>query len=132
MKQFVMIGALLVGGVAVFGIADTLSSDALGMMLGMFFGVCAGIPAALIVMAASRGSAGRLPERRAAAPVPAPIPQPTMPVILFAGGNQPSPSGQIPAFWNLAELQGRQTGTGNAAARQFRVVGDADELVDEW
>jgi hypothetical protein len=129
MKHIVMVGSLIVGGLAVFAVADSLSSDALGMALGMVFGICAGIPAALIVMAAQRGPGLReadRPVQRGGMP-----PMPQFPVIVVSGGQQPALAGQSSApFWNLDDLQARQSGYGNA--RQFRVVGDQDELVDEW
>lgn len=131
MRHLILVGALAVGGVAVFAIADSLSSDALGMALGMFFGMCAGIPAALLVLAASRAQPPREPQARQ--PYPAPHPHPAMPVILVAGAGQPALNAQnTPPWWNLNDLQGQSLGQPFKSARQFRVVGDQDELVDEW
>jgi len=54
MKQLAMVaGVALVGFLAWFMLSQ-LSSDALGMAVGVVFGVLAGIPSALLVLASSR------------------------------------------------------------------------------
>ena len=51
-----LIGICLIVFVGVFGyrVAGALSSDAVGMAMGVFFGILAGIPAALLVIASNR------------------------------------------------------------------------------
>jgi hypothetical protein len=54
MKRIVVVGVLVFLGVATWHIAESLSSDAIGMALGVIFGVLAGLPAALVTFAAGR------------------------------------------------------------------------------
>ncbi len=49
-----VIGASIVG----WAIVDKLSADALGMAIGMALGVLAGVPAAALVLVATRGGSG--------------------------------------------------------------------------
>src|SRR5215210_2471314 len=54
MKQYVGLAALIFVGIAAWRIAGQLSADALGMAVGVLFGVMAGVPTALMVMASGR------------------------------------------------------------------------------
>ncbi len=54
MKRLVLILGLVLVAVVGWRIADRLSADALGMAVGVMFGVLAGIPTALILLANSR------------------------------------------------------------------------------
>ena len=54
MRKFFALAALIFVGVIAWRIGGMLSSDALGMAVGMVFGVMAGIPAALLVLATGR------------------------------------------------------------------------------
>lgn len=55
MKQF-LVGAMAAAVVALFVfMLSRLSSDALGMAVGVVFGVLAGVPSALLVLASSKG-----------------------------------------------------------------------------
>ena len=54
MKKFMAIAALIFIGVLAWKVGERLSHDALTMALGMLFGVMAGVPAALMVIAAQR------------------------------------------------------------------------------
>ena len=51
MRRFVMLALLVILGVMTWRLGSSLSSDALGMAVGVVFGVLAGIPAALLVLA---------------------------------------------------------------------------------
>jgi len=53
MKWFALVGMAAAGAIA-WQIGERLSSDAISMGLGVFFGVLAGVPTALLVMAADR------------------------------------------------------------------------------
>ena len=55
MKLFAW-GVLLLGAVGVWHLGEKLSPDALGMMVGLLFGMLAGIPAALLTLYAVRNS----------------------------------------------------------------------------
>lgn len=54
-KILVVCGSIL-GGIVLWRITNDLSADALGMAVGILFGMCAGIPAALLVLVAGRRS----------------------------------------------------------------------------
>jgi hypothetical protein len=53
-KQIAVVLMLIFAGLLAWLFASRLSADALGMAVGLVFGMAAGIPAALLVMAASR------------------------------------------------------------------------------
>lgn len=145
MRQIFVVGALVTGGVLAWRIGDTLSSDAISMGLGIFFGMLAGLPAALIVMAASRRrdyvEQGPSSGRRGGEP-------------MYSGNNPyggyAGYSGQPPVIVVTApnalpqgqgDLRAQQAATlglpmwpagGPRPARQFHVVGEREELVEEW
>lgn len=127
MKSIVTIGMLLIGGFVAWRIGETLSSDAVSMALGIFFGMAAGIPAALMVMAAARRSeyveADRYDRRTAQSYSSSAQP----PVIVVSAQGLPQQSG-APASPTM-ELP---LWSGARQERQFRVVGERDEMVDEW
>lgn len=139
MKQFVAISGLVFIGAGAWYLGSRLSSDAIGMALGVMFGVLAGLPAALLVMAAHRrvrsyeepdgGDSGRMARGNYAFPA---SPQP--PVIIVTGqgfqqqGSAPQnymPVDQSPRL-ALPDLSSQQSG------RTYRMVGEKDEWVDEW
>lgn len=89
MRKFLGIALLIFVAVAGWRIGELLSTDALGMALGVIFGMMAGIPAALIALSASRiqhpqprqdeqSRYGMLPASQGMPPYP--------PVIVVAGG----------------------------------------------
>lgn len=55
-RRFVLLVALIVIGALTYFVGTKLSSDAVGMALGMVFGALAGIPAALFALSATRRS----------------------------------------------------------------------------
>ncbi len=99
MKQFFGAAILIFVAVSAWRIGGSLSADALGMAVGVLFGVVAGLPAALLVMAAGRRrelEREEQMERRSRGGVPAyyggyPAPQP--PVIVLAGNGMQAPQG---------------------------------------
>lgn len=54
MKQAIVVLGLCVAGIVAWLLGSRLSSDALGMAVGVVFGVLAGIPSALLVLASGR------------------------------------------------------------------------------
>ena len=132
MKRFLGLALLVFVGTAGWRIGSTLSPDALSMAVGVLFGVMAGVPAALLVLAGSRR---REPvERRnpyggemrgALAPFAHPYLSPQPPVIVVAAqpsAAQPLGSGGFGSSWEPM----------SRPARQFKVVGAQDELVEDW
>lgn len=138
MKRWLGLALLTFVGAAGWRIGEALSPDALSMAVGVLFGVMAGVPTALLVMAGSRrrsdehGEPDR-PRQQQGLPgygsVPGqmnhwPMPfaqQP--PVIVVAGpqGMASQPSQQY-AGWLPQEVP----------ARHFTVVGEREALVEEW
>ena len=153
MKRLVLIAALLFVGMAAWRVADRLSADALGMGVGVLFGIMAGVPTALMLLAAGRRreepserhreqAQGRLTQQGYAGYAQQP------PVIVLAAhpgaGQWPAQPGY--AQPNYPTYSGAQPGYGGAPLarpalpppheqaeeRQFRVVGEKDEWVDEY
>ena len=60
---FLLIICVLVGGIG-WSVGGRLSPDALGMAIGMLFGIMAGIPTVLILLAAQKNAGEREQERR--------------------------------------------------------------------
>lgn len=144
MKRMLVLLTVIVVTVFAWRIADRLSADALGMAVGVAFGVLAGVPAALLVMASGRRREAREEEpvgARHARQMPPQmqgmpygyLPQP--PVIVLAGnGMHPQSMAGYPGM-----AQPRLTHDMMAAppqsvidSREFRVVGEADDSLDEW
>lgn len=144
MKRWFGLALLVFVGTAGWRIGDALSPDALSMAVGVLFGVMAGVPAALLVMAGSRrrSEEDRADQARrnqhgpmhSNGPVygqlpgqvngwhPAYAQQP--PVIVFAGpqglGNPQARQPQMEWFPQ------------EPPARNFSIVGDREELVEDW
>jgi hypothetical protein len=133
MRQFVVICLLIVGGVLAWRLGEALSSDAISMGLGIFFGMIAGLPAALVVLAASRRrdsydddrGSGR---RSADSPYGNYGGQPPV-IVVTAPGMLPQGTGDPRLAQPPMELP---LWTSARPARQFKVVGEREELVDEW
>ena len=158
MRQFVGLAALIFVGIAAWRIAGQLSADALGMAVGVLFGVMAGVPTALMVMASGRRRAAEEEEaparRRQQQPHgmqqhpgfgpggygPGGYPQggyaPQPPVIVLAGpgmGQPGYPQGYPQGYGDPYGQQRRALPAPEAVdVRQFKVVGEKEEWVDEW
>lgn len=52
--RYIILAGLIFVGVIAWRIGESLSSDALGMAVGILFGMSAGIPAALLVLVSGR------------------------------------------------------------------------------
>ena len=77
------LAVLMFVGVATWIIGSRLSADAIGMGVGIVFGVLAGIPTALLLLASQRRS-------NDVQPGPPPAPRNAPPVIIVAGGTRQS------------------------------------------
>ena len=80
MKHTIAIGLLVIVGVTAWQIGGKLSADAIGMGVGVLFGVMAGIPTALLLLASNR----RNNAAQAGSP---PAPRNAPPVIVVAGAH---------------------------------------------
>jgi hypothetical protein len=144
-KSFVAVVVLVLASAITWQIADKLSADALGLAIGVLFGIVAGVPVALLVLVSTRRGERRVSEdlggKRFGSRYPSQyegqghgyVPQP--PVIVLAGHGMP---GQVPPH---QYAQDPQAGAGRHAlpappetvdVRQFKVVGEKEEWVDEW
>jgi hypothetical protein len=146
MKQFIGLAALIFVGIAGWRLAGQLSSDALGMAVGVLFGIMAGVPTALLVMASGRRRAAEEEESTTRRRQPQNMQQhpyygggygpggypPQPPVIVLAGpgmGQQGYPQGYADPYGQ----QRRALPPPEAVdVRQFKVVGEKEEWVDEW
>lgn len=136
MRQFMGLAALIMVGVAAWRVTDGMSSDAISMAVGVLFGVIAGIPAALLVMASGRRQArdeeSDDPRRRQAQQHPAyygpGYVQP--PVIVLAQPGAQAAQG----YGSPYDQRARPALPAPTAVdvRQFKVVGEKEEWVDEW
>ncbi len=135
MKRWLGLGLLVFIGTAGWRIGDALSPDALSMAVGVLFGVMAGVPAALLVMAGSRravreerGDEGRTRQQGQVAPYTAgwPVPYAQQPPVIVVAGPQ-GMAGQAPAASMRPEWFSPE-----APARHFTVVGEREQLVEEW
>jgi len=136
MKQILVFAVLIFGGVFAWQIGESLSSDAISMGLGIFFGMLAGLPAALLVLAASRRNDYTERERTHAQRAGAYPNYGAQPPIIVV--TAPSGGGQMGQMGGQLGFNGGQPMMelpmwGNARQeRQFKVVGEREELVDEW
>jgi hypothetical protein len=156
MKQLAVLALLIIGGLLAWLFASRLSADALGMAVGLVFGVLAGVPAALLVLAANRR---RTPDydddgeeeeaRRYGAPHAAHAMPFQPPVIVVASpqaapqqwpgaqqwpGQQQWPGPQTVdsvGYPVRPALPGPQAPAG-PRERTFKVVGEKEEWLDEW
>ena len=88
MKRFLALCILVFVGVATWIIGSKLSADAIGVGVGVMFGVMAGIPTALLLLAGNRRRDAAERPRQLDAPPGYPQ-QP--PVIVLTGGSHQAP-----------------------------------------
>ena len=93
MKRFLALVVLVVAGVATWQIGSKLSADAIGMGVGILFGVMAGIPTALLLLASQRRTAV---ERAGRLDTPEPRYPQQPPVIVLTGGQGQAPPAYTP------------------------------------
>ncbi|HHY54309.1 MAG TPA: hypothetical protein GYA08_02625 [Chloroflexi bacterium] len=149
--------AIVMVGVFAFVVGQRLSADAVGMAVGVLFGVLAGIPAALLMVAAGRRREAEFEddaeeEFSEAYPTPRGRGQPAYgampaqaPVIVFAPPAAPAGAPyagytdhyvppQAPAYQHTTPqraLPGPGAAQGDGR-RAFKVVGEQEEWITEW
>jgi len=137
MRQWIGLAALVFVGIAGWRIAGQLSADALGMAVGVLFGVMAGVPAALLVMASGRRRAQAEAEeadaplrRRQPQGHPGHLgyPQQGYPQQGYPGYNPGYGQDPYGAPQRMRALPPPET----VDVRQFKVIGEKEEWVDEW
>ena len=136
MKRLFIFGCVVFFALVAWRIGSQLSADAIGMAVGLLFGVLAGIPAALLVLASNRR---REMDRRS----PGYVSGTDMwrghagqsPVIILAAPGFGHPGGGYSGFEEGGRtpvpvaLPGPQS---TVDVRDFRVVGEQVEDIDEW
>ncbi|NJN81633.1 MAG: hypothetical protein HC802_04650 [Caldilineaceae bacterium] len=140
MKRLIVVVLLVFVAVGAWRIGSRLSADALGMGVGLVFGVLAGVPTALLVMASgrrrdepgSRGSRMGHEQNPHGLPMYGGYPQ-QAPVIVLTGNAAPggmvqAGPGQYGANPGYPALPDRS----QMAPREYRVVGEKDEWVDDY
>lgn len=160
MKRLLILAALIFVGALGWRVGSSMSSDAMGIAVGVVFGVLASIPAALLMLVAGRrnerrqewdgkgegegrrGRGGQQPRGQGQGPgqydgYP--------PVVIMTPPSMPMPQGQANPYANYYGNQngGQMPQTNQMALpgpdggqmpsqRQFRVVGEEEEWVEEW
>lgn len=148
---------IVVVGVFVFVVGQRLSADAVGMAVGVLFGVLAGIPAALLMVAAGRRReaefeddaeeeyADAYPMRRGrnqaaygAMPAQAPVivfaPPAASAGAPYAGYTEHYVPPQAPPHAQMASPRALPgpVGSPGEGRRAFKVVGEQEEWITEW
>jgi len=152
MKKFIVLSGFVFVGVAGWRITEQLSADAIGMALGVLFGVLAGLPVALLVSASNRrrermeeeptARGGRGRQQALPPGYGYPMPQQQPPVIVLAGhpGAMPQggPQGYQQGYPQGYPQQQRMLPAPHEMAadvpqeRRFKVVGETEEWIEEW
>ena len=146
MRHYLGLAALIFIGIAAWRIAGQLSADALGMAVGVLFGIMAGVPTALLVMASGRRRAAEEEEsttrRRHSQAMAQGMPQhpayyggypPQPPVIVLAAPGMGQPGYSQGYGDPYGQQRMRALPQPEAVdVRQFKVVGEKEEWVDEW
>lgn len=150
MRKILAVGFLLFICAAGWEIGGRLSTDALGLAMGVLFGVMAGVPAALIALTASRRTESQAPSRmdQQMGLMPRNMGQPQPPVIILAGApmQQPwqgqqagaqyaMPYRQEQPNYNVVDSYAYPVGQQNVqqpAGRQFKLIGEKEELIEDW
>lgn len=130
LNSVIALCALLFVGVAGWQIGGKLSSDAVGMALGVLFGIMAGIPASLMVLAAKRRDdfdydepTRRWREQYTQVPQNPPI------IVVTGQGRQQAQ----PTYQEQPVINGQLTGpNAQRPHRNFRVVGETEQVYGSW
>jgi hypothetical protein len=143
-KQAIVIAGLVIAGMLAWFLASNLSSDALGMGVGVIFGVLSGIPTALLVMASGRRRSydddGALDADRREQPLvivlaaPRAQAQPQTPRVQETHYHyHAGQSGPPPVSWTAQQRGELMHGQAQPPAQQgrvFRIVGQREEWVE--
>jgi hypothetical protein len=137
MKRTFVCMLMIFVAIAAWRIGSALSSDAISMAVGVLFGVLAGIPTALLVLASDRRrqegrdghfaqpaygqSGGQLGYGH----------YPQQPPVIVVTGGTPAQLGQQPHYGQVNYAMTAQSNwPGQRPARSFRMVGEHEGMVD--
>ncbi|MCL4858694.1 MAG: hypothetical protein KJZ93_04780 [Caldilineaceae bacterium] len=137
MTRIVLLVGLLFVAVMAVRIGERLSPDAIGLGLGVLLGLLAGIPTALLVLAASRrreetDSDARQAGRRGALANGQPygaLPQP--PVIVITGPGGPAQSGGQLGYGGVG-YAGFPEASAMSTRRRFLYAGEREDEADDF
>ncbi len=119
------VGAVILGGIAIWQLGGRLSDDAVGMALGIVLGVLASIPASLLILA---GSQRQIAQQEAhslrSAPETSAVYPP--PVVVLAGQPQLPSAGFHPQQPSVEEYWS----TPRLGARRFKIVGEQEQWIE--
>lgn len=135
MRGTIIFSILFFFSFLVWRITERLSPDALGLATGVLLGILAGLPVALLILAASRRRAREEEERTAHNQRRSQLAmQQQPPVIIVSGLPQGYANGQ--AGSGLGPYGAQQHALPSTSdivdTRQFHVIGEEDESVEEW
>lgn len=130
MKRLIGLMALLFGGMVAWRILDNLSSDAIGMGIGVIFGMLAGIPMVLLLLAANRRQTERREPRPAEFGMSYPQYTPQPPVIIMTAPSANQAGNWAPSQPAL-EAPTKSEWENAAPARRYRIVGEQEGWGDE-
>ncbi len=134
MKRWFGLAVLVFVATAGWRIGETLSPDALSMAVGILFGVLAGVPTALLVMAGSqRREAAERPRQPERSYPPRPDGMayfPPQPPVIVVAPQALGPGGPIGHPLGAAAME-PMAWAPPPRDRQFKVVGEAEEWMQE-
>lgn len=139
MKAVMVTALAVVGGALLWQIGGKLSADAVGMAVGVLFGILAGIPTALLLVYALRrqeATEQEVEEVQPGHPGRPPYGYGQAPVIVLAAPMQspasyPQPGYGQPALPGPVVDHQMPAGYGMAAQRRFKMVGEREEWIEE-
>lgn len=135
MKPILGIATLIFVAIVGWRIGGSLSSDALGMAVGMLFGVMAGIPTALLLLASQRQSSSQddrkeeREHRRKLELIEAQ--RNNNPIIVVANGALPNQGYQQQAIQDIGYSNARQIEI-EPPTRQIQPVRQIEEKSSRW
>ena len=132
MKRLVLLVALAMAAILVWRVGSRLSPDAIGLATGVVFGVLAGLPTAILILASNRNRRGDESARRhgvdGAYPYGGYPQQP--PVIVLAGApapQQPDPyAAGPPPSRSVQSLPAPED-----EPRRYRMIGESGEVLED-
>jgi hypothetical protein len=136
MKNVMGLIVVVLIGVVGWRVASRLSPDAMGLATGVVFGVLAGLPTAVLVLASNRGRGqsddGPRGQRRQDGAYPyGGYPQQPPVIVLAGGAGAPPPAQQ--AYQGPPEVQSaaRALPAPPKEERRFRVFGDVEDIIED-
>jgi hypothetical protein len=140
MRGTFILSVLLFLGFMAWRLTERLSADALGLATGVFLGVLAGVPVALLVLAATRRRSRddeddedeRYASKHGTQYGNQYGMQPAQPPVIILSGYPQGGQQQAPYANNFPTARMLPGESEIVDARRFHVVGEEEEMVEEW